>query len=49
MQGLTCAKAGLNWTPAVPWSINQKIPSATLTVGKTHEVCLDPGTHPQKK
>ena len=45
-QGLTCSKAGMNWTPALPWSINSKILSTTLTVGKIHEVSFDPGTHP---
>ena len=46
MQGLTCSKAGLNWTPALLWSINSKISFATLTGGKILEVSLDPGTHP---
>ena len=46
MQGLTCSKPQLSWTPALLWSINSKIPFATLTGGKILEVSFDPGTHP---
>ena len=46
MQGLTCSKPQLIWTPALLWSINSKIPFATLTGGKVLEVSFDPGTHP---
>ena len=38
--------AGLNWTSALPWSINSKIPFTTLSRGKIHGVSFDPGTHP---
>ena len=38
--------AGLNWTSAMPWSINSKIPFTTLSRRKIHGVSFDTGTHP---